>query len=142
MSGFLLDVNALIALLDPSHLHHERAHAWFEVYGMGDWVSCPTTENGIVRIISNPKYSNPQPAQAVLDSLESLCGVGNHRFAADAVSLLGAGVERAGLLSSSQVTDTYLLRLAVSLGAQLATFDRRIVISAVPMGSEAVFFIP
>ena len=59
----------------------------------------------------------------VLESLESLTRVGNHRFVPDTVSLLGAGVVRANLLSSAQVTDTYLVRLTMSLGARLATFD-------------------
>ena len=142
MSAFLLDVNALIALLDPTHAHHDRAHAWFAGPGKDDWISSPTTQNGTVRVVSHPKYSNAQPVAVVLESLESLTRVGNHRFVPDTVSLLGAGVVRANLLSSAQVTDTYLVRLAVSLGARLATFDARFVTTAVHDAEGAVFRIP
>jgi uncharacterized protein len=142
VSGYLLDVNALIALLDPTHAHHDRAHEWFAGPGKEDWISSPTTENGAVRVVSHPKYSNAQPAPTVLESLESLTLVGRHRFAPDAVSLLDSDVVRVNLLSSSQVTDTYLLQLAVSLGARLATFDTRIVTTAVPHAKDAVFLIP
>ena len=142
MSAFLLDVNALIALLDPTHAHHDRAHAWFAGPGKDDWISSPTTQNGTVRVVSHPKYSNAQPVAVVLESLESLTRVGNHRFVPDTVSLLGAGVVRANLLSSAQVTDTYLVRLAVSLDARLATFDARIVTTAVHDAEGAVFRIP
>lgn len=58
MSGCLLDVNVVIALIDPSHVHHDRAHAWFGATGKEDWLSCPTTQNGAVRIVSHPRYSN------------------------------------------------------------------------------------
>ena len=142
MSGFLLDVNVLIALLDPAHTQHDRAHDWFAGVGKEPWISSPTTQNGTVRIVSHPKYPNAQPVPVVLESLESLTRVGRHRFEADGVSLLDPGVSRVNLLSSSQVTDTYLVRLAVSLGATLATFDTRIVTTAVPNAEGAVFHVP
>jgi uncharacterized protein len=101
VSAFLLNVNALIALLDPAHVHHDRAHEWFAVQGMENWVSSPTTENGTIRIASHPKYSNAQPAPIFLESLESLTRVGHRHFVPDAVSLLDDGVMGANLLSSS-----------------------------------------
>ena len=93
-------------------------------------------------IVSHPKYSNAQPVKVVLESLDSLTRVGNHRFVPDAVSLLSAGVVRENLLSSAQVTDTYLVQLAVSLGARLATFDARIVTTAASNAEGAVILIP
>jgi uncharacterized protein len=110
--------------------------------GEGNWISSPTTQNGVVRIVSHPKYSNAQPVPIVLESLDSLTRVGEHRFVPDAVSLLGDEVVRRNLLSSSQVTDTYLVQLAVSLGARLATFDMRLVTTAVSHAEGAVFHIP
>jgi uncharacterized protein len=142
VNAFLLDVNALIALLDPTHTHHDRAHDWFGGPGKENWMSSPTTQNGTVRIASHPKYSNAQPVPVVLESLESLTRVGNHRFVPDAVSLLDEQVVRCNLLSSSQATDTYLVRLAVSVGARLATFDGRIVTTAVTDAEDGVFHIP
>ena len=89
MTAYLLDVNALIALVDPTHLHHDRAHAWFAQVGSQDWLSCPTTQNGLVRIVSHPRYSNAVQAPAdAIRSLESLVRVGSHRFVPDRLSLL------------------------------------------------------
>ncbi|GAA1919840.1 hypothetical protein GCM10009775_10550 [Microbacterium aoyamense] len=93
-------------------------------------------------MVSNPKYSNTQPAPVVIASLASLTARGDHLFLADAVSLLDSSVHTERLLANSQVTDTYLLHLAASNEAQLATFDTRIVTSAVPSGAEVVFQIP
>ncbi len=142
MNAFLLDVNVLISLLDPTHTHHDRAHDWFGGPGKENWLSSPTTQNGTVRIASHPKYANAQPVPVVLESLESLTSVGNHRFVPDAVSLLDEGVDRSRLLSSSQITDTYLVRLALSVGARLATFDGRIVTTTVSKSEGGVFLIP
>ncbi|MBA3529944.1 MAG: PIN domain-containing protein [Propionibacteriaceae bacterium] len=138
MTRFLLDVNVLISLLDPTHVHHERAHRWFEGISPRGWLSCPTTQNGVVRIVCNPRYSNSQPTQLVCDSLESLLRAGQHEFVPDSISLLGPYIDRAHLLNSSQVTDSYLLALAVHHGAHLATFDTRLVTSSVRRGSEAI----
>jgi predicted nucleic acid-binding protein len=55
---FLLDVNVLIALIDPGHVAHDDAHAWFQAEGQAGWSTCPLTENGVVRIVGNPKYPN------------------------------------------------------------------------------------
>lgn len=136
MTAYLLDVNALIALVDPTHVRHDRAHEWFAEEGSQDWLSCPTTQNGLVRIVSHPRYSNAvaTPADA-LRVLASLVSVGGHRFVPDRLSLLDPEhflPDR--LLASGQLTDTYLLALARSEGAQLATFDRRLVATGVPDG--------
>lgn len=139
--SYLLDVNVLIALIDPLHVHHERAHRWFGDEGGADWMSCPTTQNGVIRIVGNARYPNTQAPRMVLESLESLLAAGRHRFVADAVSLLDPLVDRARMLSAAQVTDTYLLCLAASAGARLATFDRRVVTSAVPEGSRIAYQI-
>jgi len=92
----------------------------------------------VLRVVSHPRYSNSQPVQAVADSLDSLLAVGEHTLVADAVSLLSEVIDRTRLLSSGQVTDTYLLAIAIAHDAQLATFDTKIVTTAVPGGSAAV----
>jgi len=132
VSGYLLDINVVIALIDPSHVHHARAHTWFAEEGRHEWLSSPTTQNGALRIVSHPRYSNTQPPALVARSVRSLLAAGGHRFIADRISLLDlAIVDPDALLSSSQLTDTYLLALAATERAQLATFDRRIVTAAV-----------
>ena len=144
MTAYLLDVNALIALVDPTHLHHDRAHEWFAAEGSSDWLSCPTTQNGLVRIVSHPRYSNavPSPADAIR-SLQSLVRIGGHRFIPDRLSLLDREhFLSEQLLASGQVTDTYLVALAKSEHAQLATFDKRLAATAVPEGAGFLALIP
>jgi toxin-antitoxin system PIN domain toxin len=133
-----LDVNVLIAILDQEHDHHLQAKSWFQKDGHPDWLTCPTTENGVIRIMSLPSYPRLTTTPAtVLDSLESLRRKGNHSFEADIVSLLdNPRVERSRILASKQVTDTYLLALAVHHGAVLVTLDHRLSPIAVKNGSS------
>lgn len=142
MTRHLLDINVVIALIDPLHVNHDRAHLWFASRGGSTWHTSPTVQNGVVRVVSHPKYPNTQPAPVVLASLASLSAREGHTFLADSVSLLDSSVHTERLLASSQVTDTYLLHLAASNDAMLATFDTRIVTSAVPSGARVVFAIP
>lgn len=142
MTRHVLDVNVVIALIDPLHVHHERAHRWFAERGPDLWHTSPTVQNGVVRVVSQPRYPNTQPAPVVIASLASLAARDDHAFLADSVSLLDGSVHTERLLASSQVTDTYLLHLAASNDALLATFDTRIVTTAVPSGAEVVFPIP
>lgn len=142
MTRHLLDVNVVIALIDPLHVHHDRAHRWFTTRESAPWHTSPTVQNGVVRVVSNPKYPNSQPAPVVLASLASLAARDDHVFLADSVSLLDGSVHTERLLASSQVTDTYLLHLASSSDAMLATFDTRIVTTAVPSGAQVVALIP
>jgi predicted nucleic acid-binding protein len=138
----LLDVNAVIAIIDPLHVHHERAHRWFAARGTDSWHTSPTVQNGVLRVVSHPKYPNSQPTSVVVDSLVSFVSHPEHVFLPDAVSLLDDSLQRDRMLSSGQVTDTYLLHLAASRGALLATFDTRLVTAAVPDGAATLFPIP
>jgi uncharacterized protein len=108
---FLLDVNVLIALIDPGHVAHEAAHAWFEATGNSDWASCPMTENGVIRIVGHPKYPNsPGSPAAVAAIVEKLRALRGHCFWPDDFSLVGSDkVDPARILTSAQVIDTYLL---------------------------------
>jgi len=136
---YLLDVNVLIALIDPAHLAHDDAHRWFEVEGHVSWATCPTTENGAIRIVSNPKYPNtPGSPSLVAEIVSSLRNLPGHQFWPDEISLLAADhVDIAKILTSAQITDTYLLALAKARGARLASFDRRLSVAAVREGKSA-----
>lgn len=140
MTTHLPDVNVLVALIDPSHMHHERAHAWFAQTAAEGWLSCPITQNGVIRVVSHSRYSNAQPVATVLRSLDTLVASTGHTFVPDSVSLLDDDADRKGLLSSAQVTDAYLLRLAITHHARLATFDRGIIPPA--HHSDAIEQIP
>jgi uncharacterized protein len=143
VTRFLLDINVLIALIDPTHIQHDRAHAWFAAAGQQAWATCPLTENGVLRIVGHPRYPNsagsPAAAAGLLSEFRKLPG---HLFWPDDMSLLEKEkVDANRLLDSAQVTDSYLLMLARARAGQLATFDRRIVTSAVIGGDKALHVI-
>ena len=140
---YLLDINVLVALIDPTHAAHEAAHAWFEKDGQDEWASCPLTENGVIRIVGHPRYPNSPGSPAdVAKVMRGMCRLPGHRFWPDDISLLDANaVEAERIRTLAQVTDTYLLALAVSHRGKLATFDRRLSDAAVPRGKAAVYQI-
>lgn len=143
MTRYLLDVNVLIALIDPAHVQHDRAHEWFAVRGRKAWATCPLTENGVLRIVGHPRYPNsPGTPAAVAEFMAVLRGLGGYEFWPDDVTLLDSQrIDSARLLDSGQVTDSYLLALARAHGGQLATFDRRMVIDAVAGGAQTLHLI-
>jgi uncharacterized protein len=143
VTKYLFDVNVLIALIDPAHVQHDRAHDWFAATGKHGWATCPLTENGVLRIVGHARYPNsPGTPAAVADVMTILCGLGGHEFWADDVTLFnGQLVDTTRLLDSGQVTDTYLLALASAHGGKLATFDRHMVTDAVVNGVSALHLI-
>jgi toxin-antitoxin system PIN domain toxin len=134
----LLDVNVLIALFDPGHLHHERAHEWFASTGSAGWATCPVTENGFVRVLSNPAYPGRRTTVAdAVDRLRRFTASEAHVFWAGTPSLLDPNAIRAEKLTGHrEITDTWLLALAVENAGALATFDEGIRRGAV-VGAEA-----
>ena len=140
---YLLDVNVLIALIDPGHVAHEDAHRWFETTGHSSWATCPLTANGVICILGNPKYPNsPGSPARVAPIMQSLRGLPGHEFWPDDVSLVDcAAIDTEKLLTSAQVTDTYLLALAKVHGGALATFDRKLSVLAVRGGKPSLHLI-
>lgn len=143
MTTFLLDVNVLIALIDPAHVQHDSAHLWFSKEGRHSWATCPLTENAVLRIVGNPRYPNsPGTPAAVVPIFEGLCALAGHKFWPDDISILDTSIiDRSRLLGFSQVTDTYLLALSRAHKGQLATFDRRLVVDAVSNGAKSLHLI-
>lgn len=132
----LLDVNVLIALLDADHVHHASAHAWLARHIEQGWASCPLTQNGCIRIMSQPAYPGALPAAAVAARLASAAQTRWHEFWPDSVSLLDHELLNwNAILGSRQVTDVYLLALAVQHDARLVTFDHSIPVGAVKRAS-------
>jgi uncharacterized protein len=143
LTRFLLDINVLIALIDPAHVQHDKAHAWFAAKGHKAWATCPITENGVLRIVGHPRYPNsPGSPAAVADVLAALMELPGHFFWPDDVSFLHSPqVNSARLLDSAHLTDSYLLALARAHEGQLATLDRRLVTDAVIQGDQALHLI-
>ncbi len=128
----LLDVNVLIALFDQDHTLHARARAWFEANAHAGWASCPLTQNGCVRVMANPAYPNPLPVAQVTVRLRDAIADPHHEFWPDDVSLLDERVADATRIHGPrQVTDLYLLALAVRRRGTFATFDASVVGDAV-----------
>lgn len=142
MTEYLLDVNVLLALGDPLHVHHEATHEWFASRGREAWATCPMTENAFVRVASHPSYPNrPGDASTVLELLRRMCTAEGHRFWPDTVSLRDV-LEPDIAMTHSQVTDVFLLCLAIANGGRLATLDRHIPAGALRGGTEALEIIP
>lgn len=134
----LLDVNVLLALLDSDHVEHRSAREWLEAEVANGWASCGITQNGFVRIVSQPRYPSPvTPAQAMARLAKAAAGV-HHRFIESSVSILDATVvDPSRVLASRQVTDVYLLALATAHDLRLVTFDRSIPLGAVAGATAA-----
>jgi uncharacterized protein len=130
----LLDVNVLIALFDGMHEHHEKAHQWFGRHRRLGWATCPLTENGFVRIISNSSY--PGRGTTLPDAvsrLEEFRETGYHTFWPDSISVRdGELFSTRHITSPRRLTDVYLLALSRHHGGRLATFDRSISLQSVP----------
>ena len=128
----LFDVNVLIALHDSEHLHHQVAADWLLANDDHGWASCPLTQNGCVRILSQSNYPSPMLLVDALDMLDSSCADASHQFWNDDISLLdGTRLNRQRMHGYRQLTDIYLLALAVKHGGRFVTFDARVPLSAV-----------
>lgn len=133
----LLDVNVLIALLDASHVHHQLVRAWLSANIRQGWASCPITQIGCIRIMSQPAYPNPHAPAEIAERLRLAASDRHHVFwAADTNLLAESRVDWRGVLSARHATDVYLLALAAERRGRFATLDRHVPIGAVP-GAEA-----
>ncbi|MCH8474034.1 MAG: hypothetical protein LAT55_02275 [Opitutales bacterium] len=136
----LLDINVLIALFDADHIFNDGAHRWLEAQAGEGIATCPLTENGLIRILSHPNYSKKirlTPSE-VMRRLMGFISKQNHRLVADTISLTDpARIDPDLILGSKQITDIYLLALAIENGVRLATFDASINFKAVKGATEA-----
>lgn len=133
MSRALLDVNVLLALLDSDHVDHRRARTWLEANIEGGWASCAVTQNGFVRVISQPRYPSPVPPAAAIGLLDRACAQPYHEYWSCDLSLLDADTfDRTRIHGPRQVTDSYLLALATRHRGTFVSFDRSVVLTSVP----------
>lgn len=142
MTAFLLDVNVLIALMWPAHEGHTQAQDWFSRKSGEGWATCPFTQTAFVRIITNPAFSRDAvtPQEAV-KLLGANLNHPSHRFWADEISFVQATQPFARRLAGhQQVTDAYLLGLAMHKKGKLATMDQA-VLALLPEKSSASDFV-
>ena len=142
-TAILLDVNVLVALAWPNHVHHATALAWFDEVGRAGFATCSVTQSGFVRVSSNqraiPDARSPREAREILRRIAALPG---HVFWPDDVEIASnehIAWERLG--SHAQVTDAHLLALAIRRGGRLASFDRGLVDLAPEGKAESVVML-
>jgi toxin-antitoxin system PIN domain toxin len=122
----------LIALLDSNHTSHRSAVEWLGEHGADGWASCPITQNGCVRILSHPAYPNAHSVAEIVKRLRAATAHDSHEFWPDDLSVLDeALIDPTRVHGPRQLTDVYLLALAVKHGGRLATFDATIATGAV-----------
>ena len=133
----LFDVSVMLALFDPGHIHHGAAQAWWRSHRAEGWATCPLTQNGFVRIISKPVYQRSIALSTAVALLAAQISQPGHEFWPDNVSIVdGQLFDRSRILGPNQITDVYLLALAVRNGGRLVTLNRAIPLKAVH-GAEA-----
>jgi uncharacterized protein len=129
----LLDINVLLALLDSAHVDHQRAQKWISREIRHGWASCALTQNGFVRIISQPKYPSPVSLFKAVERLRLATSTEYHEFWPCSISFLeDRRIDSSRVHGPRQVTDIYLLALAVEHGGRLITLDESIPLSAAP----------
>jgi toxin-antitoxin system PIN domain toxin len=129
----LLDVNVLVALFQPDHVHHELAHDWFAENRRAGWATCPITETGLVRLLTNPRFHTVGIAvSSVVERLRRFQSDSAHEWWEASISLADSALfQLTAIKGHRQVTDVYLAGLAHSRGGKLVTFDRAVLWSAV-----------
>jgi toxin-antitoxin system PIN domain toxin len=143
---WLFDINVLLAIGDSQHLFHDAIHDWLAAHKGHTWASCPLTENGFVRILSQPKYASGarQPAEAMelLRELRKARAL-KHVFWPDAVSLADSTLFHSERITRpGHITDVYLAALALRKEARLVTFDHGIPWQAVVGGTRGLIEVP
>lgn len=134
----LYDVGALLALFDEGHDKHDPVFSLFTANAGEGWATCPLTQNGYLRIRSQPSYSRPLSLAEAYAQLLDVTSSQRHQFIADDISLLDDTLVRfSGLAGPKQLTDAYLLALAMAHGARLVTLDRRILLMNAVRGANA-----
>jgi toxin-antitoxin system PIN domain toxin len=128
----LFDVNALLALFDEDHPFHDQARAWWHHNQAEGWATCPVTQNGFVRVMSEPRYPQARPPIEAVAALQTGLDQPDHEFWPDDISITDETLfDHSRILGPKQITDVYLLGLAVKNGGRLVTFDRGLPLAAV-----------
>lgn len=134
----LLDVSILLALFDSLHVQNSLAMEWWRGNGSQGWASCPLTQNGFLRIVSQASYTNVLPVGTAIALLAAQIADSDHEFWPDDISVTDIECfDPDRILGPKQITDIYLLALAVKNGGRLVTLDRSISITAVRNATQA-----
>jgi hypothetical protein len=141
--NYLLDINVLIARVDPAHEHHQRAKNWLDARPDAGLTTCPLTENGFLRIYGHPSYPNgPGSPGVAMEELRMIRSLPTHQFLADTLSMDDpSSFYSLDNIGPRQITDLYLLALAAQHRMAFVTFDKGIPADRVVGGSTALVII-
>lgn len=135
---YLLDVNVLAALSSDEHEHYQKAHGWFDPLSGANWALCPLTEIGYIRLAANPATRmGPGSIKRATEVLADTANVPGYRYwpiVHTWAELTAPFVNR--IFGHQQVTDAYLLGLAIKNDGILVTFDRGLRYLADPQFSQ------
>ena len=140
----LLDINVLLARVDRHHVHHQRVTQWLASVRVEAWVTCPLTENGFLRIFSNPAYSTgPGSLSGAIHVLAQIRALPGHQFVPDDVSVMDLKrFPQLRTATPAQLTDLYLLGLAGQHHLTFVTLDGRVPAHLVVGGEAALLVVP
>ena len=134
----LFDIGLLLALFDPLHVQHDIAAEWWAANKAHGWATSPITQNGFIRIVTQVTYPNAVSPEIAMTILAAQIVESDHAFWPDDISLVEMErFDRDRILGPKQLTDIYLVGLAVRYGGRLATLDRSISIAAVRHATAA-----
>ena len=132
----LLDSNVLLALLDRDHIQHEQGRRWFQQEVHHGWASCAVTQNGFIRILSQASYPSPVSTSQAMRLLATAASTAHHEYWGSDVSILEVTIfDHSRVHGPRQLTDVYLLGLAVRHGGRFVTFDQTIALASVRTAS-------
>ena len=127
----LFDISVLLALFDQDHIRHAHVRAWYLSERKHGWASCPLSQNGFLRIVSQRSYSSPRSIADALLVLRAATTRTEHAFWPEDISILDpARIDHAFMLGPKQITDVYLLALAVKNNGRLVTLDTAVPLAA------------
>ncbi|MCL2804088.1 MAG: hypothetical protein FWD29_09110, partial [Micrococcales bacterium] len=122
---------------DSEHVFHHRARQWFDQVIDSGWASCPITQAGFVRVISSPRYPAGVTTTQAIHLITEATASPHHQFWPADLPATALTLDPGRVLGPAQVTDAYLLALAVANDGRFVTFDQRIVLAAVPRAGPA-----
>ncbi|MEZ3159346.1 TA system VapC family ribonuclease toxin [Microbacterium sp. BWT-B31] len=141
MPTYLLDVNVLIALAWPTHVHHARAHAWLD--GVDEWATTPVTESAFVRLSTNRAVVGAAvPVAVAVSMLSAIRAAPGHRFLTDGASFADPSIDLSRVATSAQITDAHLVGLAAGARFVLATMDEALTEMLAPADRRHVLLLP
>lgn len=132
--SYLLDLNVLVALTDDEHKHYQKAQTWFHSVKYEEWGTCALTEAGYIRLVANPATGFPEGSlKRAIEVLSMVTDHPRYRFwpmTESWTSLTASFANR--IFGHQQVTEAYLLGLAIKRDGVLVTFDKGIQFMAGP----------